>query len=232
MNTYWEPNPIDAGPWIYNENEKQWVEQNLVKDINWTNWPVRKINQDTTNVFFVDGFPRQATNTLRRLILECFHTVAIVHDIEHKLYPFELFTKQGEDCLLTIRDPLDAIASTHGYASTYGNAKFGIDNMEQLDFMIKYYMRMTSIAFQIKGITVVEFKDIVNYPHSLLLKIQKKFNLDSKNIESYVGQEKTKVYDKNHNFTQKQDVRDFLNSNITLLDGCYNIYNKASKEKI
>ena len=232
MKKYPEPNPIDSGPWIYDESKKEWIEPDLVENINWVDWPVRKINQDTTNVFFVDGFPRQATNTLRRLILECFHTVAIVHDIEHKFYPFELFSKQGEDCLLTIRDPLDAMASTYGYESTYGHEKFGIDKIEQLDFMIKYYIRMASIPFEIKGITVVEFKDIVNYPHSLLLRIQEKFNLDSKNIESYLGQEKAKVYDENHNFTQKQDVRDFLNSNIALLDECYNIYNKALKEKI
>ena len=226
MKNYFQPNAPDSGPWIYCENKQMWIEPNLSKHIDWVNWPVRKTNQDTTNVFFIDGFPRQATNTLRRLILECFETVSIIDNIEHMFYPFELFSNDGKNCFLTIRDPFNAISSTYGYT------KAEINNIEILDSIIKYYIRMTSIPFTVKEITVVEFEDIINNPYNLLLKIKNKFSLNSKNIESYINEKNTKAYDQNHNFTQKQNVIEFLKENIDRLEECYDIYNKISKEKI
>lgn len=226
MKNYFQPNAPDSGPWIFDKEKLIWVEPELSNEIDWHNWPVRKINENTTDIFFVDGFPRQATNTLRRLILECFGTIAIVDNIEHMYYPFEKFKNQEKKCILTIRDPFDAISSTYGYT------KAQINNNIILESIIKYYIRITSIPLKIKEITIVDFEDIIKDPHVLLLKIKNKFNIIDDKIELYLNQKTTKSYDQNHNFTQKQEVISYLKQNIDRLDQCYNVYNQIVKEKL
>ena len=230
MKYYFQENAPDSGPWTFDEKSNTWIEPNLDKDIDWNNWPVRNIDENTTDLFYIDGFPRQATNTLRRMLLECFPTIAITDNIYHMEYTFYSNMTMGKKCLLTIRDPFDAISSTYGYT----NAE--IDNDVILDSIIKYYLRITSIPlklpYDLSHITIVDFNDIINNPHELLYKIKIIFNLLEDNLKKYVGLEKSKIYDKNHNFTQKQEVINYLNKNINKLEQCYDIYNRVKKEKI
>ena len=230
MKYYFQENAPDSGPWTFDKEGNTWIEPILDKDIDWNNWPVRSINENTTDLFYVDGFPRQATNTLRRMLLECFPTIAITDNIYHMEYTFYSNMTMGKKCLLTIRDPFDAISSTYGYT----NAE--TDNDVILDSIIKYYLRITSIPlklpYDLSHITIVDFNDIINNPHELLYKIKIMFNLLEDNLKKYVGLEKSKIYDKNHNFTQKQEVINYLNKNINKLEQCYDIYNRVKKEKI
>ena len=230
MKYYFQDNAPDSGPWTFDKEGNKWIEPILDKDIDWNNWPVRSINENTTDLFYVDGFPRQATNTLRRMLLECFPTIAITDNIYHMEYTFYSNMTMGKKCLLTIRDPFDAISSTYGYT----NAE--TDNDVILDSIIKYYLRITSIPlklpYDLSHITIVDFNDIINNPHELLYKIKIMFNLLEDNLKKYVGLEKSKIYDKNHNFTQKQEVINYLNKNINKLEQCYDIYNRVKKEKI
>jgi|LauGreDrversion4_2_1035121.scaffolds.fasta_scaffold00005_73 hypothetical protein len=229
MKHYFQNNAPDSGPWIYSEEKNLWIEPNINKNIDWDNWPVRKIDENTTDIFYVDGFPRQATNTFRRMILECFPTIAIVDDIYHMENPFYQNIKIGKKCFLTIRDPLDAISSTYGYT------KAEINNETILDSIINYYLRLTSIPFKLPytySISVVDFNDIVNSPYLILKKIKIKFNIVEDNLQKYKHLEKTNIYDKNHNFTQKEEVINYLKQNIQKLEKCYNVYNRIKKEKI
>ena len=226
MKNYFQPNAPDSGPWRYDSRLDCWVEPDLATSIDWENWPVRKSDEKTTDIFFIDGFPRQATNTLRRLILECFPTIAITADIQHMEYPFFASTNRGDKCIITLRDPLEAISSTYGYT------KAKINNEDILQSIIRYYIRITSSPSRIENVSVVDFEDIVNNPYRLLLRLKNKFYIEKSNIDNYVEVKNTKTYDQNHNFTQKQEVVNYLKENISKLSECYNVYRQVIKEKI
>ncbi len=221
-----DPNAPDAGYWEYDSINNVWAESDPDSFIDWENWSVRKKNENTTHSFFIDGFPRQANRTLRRLLLDCFPHISITKDLLHREKFFYNAIKENEVCLLSIRSPYDSISSLYSYMN------LDMSNKDLLIQEIKYYNRMTSLAIGNNNIYAIDFNDIINYPYLILSKIETQFNIPKSFADSFKYIDKTKSYEEGHNSTRTKEIDKFIISNKTLFTEAEELYKKAKEKRL
>jgi hypothetical protein len=193
-------------------------------------------NSQTTHYFFVDGFQRQANNTLRRLMLDAFPTISIEEKIRHTIDSFENAINKDNIVICTLRNPFDAINSFCGYK------KIDPLDVDNVNYMLEVYCSLHYKLLKKKQkITFINFEDIINNPSKILLYIKNKFNIKEDNIEKYKNLKLTPFLlslDKDgfdaHNKTSSLLIEDKLNTiaNYTDFKKAQKIYNILNVESI
>ncbi len=143
----------------------------------------------TTHNFYIDGFRRQANNTLRRLVLDTFPTISINKKLEHTVSSFEEAFSSGKTVISTLRNPFDSFNSLCGYKN------FDPLDTKQINAMIENYIYLHEYLYKNKdNFLFIEFKDIVNSPTKILFYLKNKFLIEKDFIEKYQDIENTPFY--------------------------------------
>jgi hypothetical protein len=191
-------------------------------------WPVRKSNNDTTHRFYVDGFYRQATNTLSRIILDSFPTVAIEIPISHREFLYDEAISLDMNVIATIRDPFDAIVSCF----EYGEYSFTetIEFERDINFYIRIYKKLISIESKIN---FIHFNSIIKNPSNILESIKNKYSIKIDNIYKYKNLDKSPMYNGTWDREKHIKIASLLNSFKlnTNLNEAYFLYEEILKSK-
>lgn len=143
----------------------------------------------TTHNFYIDGFHRQANNTLRKLILDAFPTVSIEKKLEHTVVSFQEAFNSNKTVISTLRNPFDSFNSLCGYKN--------IDPLDvnQINLIIENYIYLHEYLYQNKNnILFIDFNDIIVNPIKILLYVKDKFSIKINNIEKYKELNTTPFY--------------------------------------
>jgi hypothetical protein len=218
----------DAGSWIYDENEKKWIEKPLDIEIDWLTWPVRKADENTTHKFYIDGSYRHATNTLVRIVLDAFPTVAIEIPIAHREFLYDEALSSGTNVIATIRDPFDSVVSCF----EYGEYDFSetIEFERDINFYIRIYKKLLSIE---NKINFIHFNSIIKNPSNILLLIKNHYSIKIDEIYKYENINNTPLYNGTTNREKHIKIASILNDfkKNTNLNEAYCLYEKILKSK-
>lgn len=190
----------------------------------------RDLGSLATHKFYVDGFHRQANNTLRRLLLDTFPTISIIKPLRHNVESFASAIKENEITIATIRNPKDSINSLCGYK--------GIDPLdkETITQCLDVYVYLHEYFNEnVSKINFVHFDQIVNSPYILLKYIKNNFSIEKDNILKYKKLNSTPLFtyvDENglddHNKTSSLDNESKLSwiINTAKYNKATSLYNK------
>jgi hypothetical protein len=218
----------DSGAWIYDKLASNWIEEPLDYSVDWSTWPVRKADKDTTHRFYIDGFYRQATNTLSEIMLDAFPTIAIEIPISHREFLYDQAISSDMITIATIRDPFDAVVSCF----EYGEYEFSetIEFERDINFYIRIYKKLISIE---NKINFIHFNSIIKNPSNILRSIKDKYFIEIDNIYKYKNLDKSPMYNGTWNREKHIKIASLLNDFKvnTNLNEAYYLYEKILKSK-
>lgn len=173
----------------------------------------RPYSSDTTHLLYIDGFNRQANNTLRRLVLNAFPTISITKPLRHSVDGFKDAIACDQITIATLRHPLDAINSLCGYK------KMDTSDFDQIKSFLGGYRYLYEYLFKNKNlITFVKFEDIIINPSKILYYFENKFLIKKNKIKKYKDLSLTPFFTSfnkdgidNHNLTSTLENEKSLN---------------------
>lgn len=219
---------LDSGDWAYDQVNNKWVEAPIPEFVDWSHWPVRKSDENTTHKFYIDGFYRQATNTLASIILDAFPTVSIENGICHREFMYDNALASNCNVIATIRDPFDAVVSSFQYGEYEINKTIQFER--DINFYIRIYKKLISIEDKIN---FIHFNSIIKNPSNILSLIKKQYSIKIDNIIKYENIKKTPVYNGTANRENYNNIVLAL-SNFkinTNLQEAYYLYKKILESK-
>lgn len=140
----------------------------------------RKTDENTTHKFYVDGYQRQANNTLRRILLDSFPTISIDMPLRHSVKSFSQALKEQYIILCTLRSPKDSINSFCGYKK--------IDPLNKLEIIhsLEMYCYLHEYLLENKNyIKFIHFDQIIYNPGKLTQFIKEHFSIQDCNFKEY-----------------------------------------------
>lgn len=184
----------DAGHWIFDELNNQWVENiKLIEEMQ-SFYTLRRENGNSKFIFHVDSFPRQGNTTLRSVLLQCFPDLTMPDPMAHVTSFTCEAIKDGQIVISSIRDPHDALCSFISRVVLTGQFKENYINKNKIEKRIinesiKFYNRYLNFLIQnYKNIYLIQFdeilkihKDYISFKESdnkILKFFSKKYNLN------------------------------------------------------
>ena len=141
--------PVDAGDWIFDDSLQKWIENEFISQEYYDSYPTkRNVFNNTKPTFYVGGFPRQANNTLRNILLTTFPDMSMPDPLMHTVSLAEKAILDKKIVFYTIRNPHDAILSLMSMNVKLWPDRFIFKNSKEyvliINQYINYYIRHCS----------------------------------------------------------------------------------------
>ena len=173
--------PVDAGDWIFDDSLQKWIENEFISQEYYDSYPTkRNVFNNTKATFYVGGFPRQANNTLRNILLTTFPDMSMPDPLMHVVSLSEKAIVDQKIVFYTVRNPHDAILSLMSMNVKLWPDRFIFKNNKEyvliINQYINYYIRHCSfIKNNIKNITVISFEEIIHMNDDYNVNIQNNY---------------------------------------------------------
>jgi hypothetical protein len=213
----------DAGHWIFDELNNQWVENTKLIEEMKSFYTLRRENEDSKFIFHVDSFPRQGNTTLRSILLQCFPELAMPDPMAHVTASTYEAIKNGQIVISSIRDPHDALCSFVSRVVLEGQFKENYINKNKIEKKIinqsiKFYNRYLNFLIKNhKSIYLIQFdeilkihKDYISFKesHNKILKFfSKKYNL------KFTEDDRLRFNSVNYSSTVDKNIKSHLMTN-------------------